>query len=156
MSKWPEYFMQIAKDTAAMSKDPNTKVGACIVKGRRILSVGYNGAPHGYPDEQVPNTSNSQLPLLKQKNSYMVHAELNAILNYRGNIADFDGATIYVTTSPCHECAKALIQVGIKTIVYDTKYHRKEITDVSDELFAHCGVTVMSMEELCSYESKNK
>lgn len=143
--KWHNYFMDLARTTAKMSKDPSTQVGAVIVKDRRILSVGYNGAPRSFDDNKVPKVSD--IDLFKNKNSYMVHAELNAILNYRGNLADFKDATLYVTVSPCNDCAKALIQLGIKEIIYDIKYHREEITDFSFWLLNECGVKLKSLEE---------
>ena len=146
-ARWNNYFMQIARVTASMSKDPNTKVGAVLVKDRRILSVGYNGAPHPFEDGLVPNSSLSD-ELFKNKNAYMVHAELNAILNYRGNLADLHDSTLYVTVSPCHECAKALIQLGVKTIIYDVKYHREQITDFSFWMLHQCGVELKSLEEI--------
>lgn len=143
--KWHTYFMDLARVTANMSKDPNTKVGAVLVKNRRILSIGYNGAPSSFDDNIVPKVSSDDL--FKNKNAYVVHAELNAILNYRGNLADFKDSTLYVTVSPCHECAKALIQLGVKTIIYDVKYHRDNITNFSFYLLKTCGVKIMSLEE---------
>lgn len=147
MNKWDNYFMTIAEDTALLSKDPKTKVGACIVKDKKILSVGYNGAPRKFPDNLVP--TGDAVELINQKNAYMVHAELNAILNYRGCLADFEGATVYVTISPCHDCAKALAQVGIKKIIYKEKYHRSNMTRVTDFILKECGIECISTEELC-------
>ena len=77
------------------------------------MSIGYNGAPRGFPDDEVPLVHNENDPIEKRKNSYMVHAELNSILNYGGSLKDLQGATLYVTISPCHECAKTIIQTGI-------------------------------------------
>jgi dCMP deaminase len=145
--RWNNYFMQIAKDTAKMSKDPHTKVGACIVKNKKILSVGYNGAPSKFPDEFVPMNRETDIPLISQKNTYMCHAELNAILNYRGSLSDFEDATLYVTTSPCHECSKAIAQVGITTVIYEEKYHRKNVTNAADIILGNCGIICISLEE---------
>ena len=106
---WDEYFMGVAKLSALRSKDPNTQVGACIVSSdNKILSMGYNGLPRGCSDDDP----------LDNKYFYTTHSELNAILNYRGGT--LDGAKMYVTLFPCNECAKAIIQAGIKTVVYDS------------------------------------
>ena len=98
---WDEYFMGVAKLSALRSKDPNTQVGACIVSNdNKILSMGYNGLPIGCSDDEFPWCR-----------------EGDPLLNYRGGT--LDGAKMYVTLFPCNECAKAIIQAGIKTIVYD-------------------------------------
>lgn len=137
---WDDYFMRLAEESAKRSKDPNTKVGACIVKNKRVLSLGYNGAPRNFPDEEVPNCRDKTKPLKEQKYSYVCHAEPNAILNYGGSITDFDDSTIYVTISPCHECAKLLIQAGIKKVIYKEEYHNSETWEISKILFDKCGV----------------
>ena len=113
---WDEYFMGVAKLSAMRSKDPNTQVGACIVsQDNKILSMGYNGFPKGCSDDEFPWAR--QGDELNTKYFYVVHSELNAILNYRGG--SLEGAKLYVTLFPCNECAKAIIQAGIKTVVYD-------------------------------------
>lgn len=98
------------------------QVGACIADtNHRILSVGYNGTPSGINDDEFPWETTSD-PLL-DKHNYVIHAEANAILNYRGSLKDLDHATVYVTLLPCHECAKTLVQAGIGEVVYlDDKY----------------------------------
>ena len=136
---WDEYFMGLAEESATRSKDPKTQVGSCIVKDKRVLSLGYNGAPRNFPDDEVPKENNKENILLS-KNAFMCHSELNAILNYRGSLEDLNGATIYVTLSPCHECVKALIQVGIKEIVYRDKYHHNDIFDLATLLAEKCNV----------------
>lgn len=114
---WDEYFMGVAKLSALRSKDPNTQVGACIVsKDNKILSMGYNGLPIGCSDDEFP--WNREGDPLDNKYMYTAHSELNAILNYRGG--SLDNAKMYVTLFPCNECAKAIIQAGIKTLVYDS------------------------------------
>lgn len=139
-NKWDNYFMGIAEQTANLSKD-STKVGAVIVKDRNILSVGYNGAPRMLDDNIVPmDCSDMSKPLKEQKYSYICHAELNAILNYSGHMKDFQGATLYTTVSPCHDCAKMLCQAGVKKVIYKTKYHREEIANMSDYMFKLCNV----------------
>ena len=98
---WDEYFMGVAMLSGMRSKDPHSQVGACIVsEDNKILSMGYNGFPKGCSDDEFPWGS-----------------ELNAILNYRGG--SLEGAKLYVSLFPCNECAKAIIQAGIRTIVYD-------------------------------------
>lgn len=112
---WDEYFMGVAKLSALRSKDPHTQVGACIVsESNKILSMGYNGLPIGCSDDEFPWVREGEP--LDTKYLYTAHSELNAILNYRGG--SLEGAKIYVTLFPCNECTKAIIQCGIKTIVY--------------------------------------
>ena len=106
---WEEYFMAIAKLSAMRSKDPSTQVGACIVSNdNRILSIGYNGAPNGFSDEEFPWAREGKN--LDTKYPYVCHAEMNAILNYRGSKKDLENAKIYVDLFPCNECAKIIIQ----------------------------------------------
>ena len=138
---WDEYFMGVAKLSALRSKDPSTQVGACIVGAdNRILSIGYNGTPNGFPDSDFP--WNREGDALNTKYFYVCHAELNAILNFRGNRRDLEGARIYVALFPCNECAKAIIQCGIKEVVYlSDKYNGTEGNIASKRLFDKCGVT---------------
>lgn len=137
---WDEYFMAIAKLSAMRSKDPSTQVGACIVdKNNRILSIGYNGAPNGYSDDIFPWDREGNE--LETKYPYVVHAERNAILNYRGSRKDFEGAKIYVDLFPCNECAKEIIQSGIKEVYYlEDKYANTNGVIASKRLFDACGV----------------
>ena len=137
---WDEYFMEIAKLSARRSKDPNTQVGACIVsKDNRILSIGYNGAPNGFPDENMPWEREGEN--LYTKYFYVCHAELNAILNYRGSKKDLEEAKIYVDLFPCNECAKVIIQSGIKEVIYfSDKYEGTETNIASKMLFQTCKV----------------
>ena len=108
--------MGVAKLSGMRSKDPNTQVGACIVsQENKILSMGYNGFPNGCSDDEFP--WNRDGDVCDSKYAYVTHSELNAILNYRGG--SLEGAKLYVSLFPCNECAKAIIQSGIKTIVYD-------------------------------------
>ena len=114
---WDEYFMGVAMLSGLRSKDPNTQVGCCIVsQDNKILSMGYNGLPKGCSDDEFPWLREGENPL-ETKYIYTVHSELNAILNYRGG--SLEGSKLYVTLFPCNECAKAIIQAGIKTVVYD-------------------------------------
>ena len=120
---WDEYFMSIALLSSLRSKDGNTKVGACIVSDdHKVLSLGYNGMPLGVSDEEIPWAgSKENKPYLETKYPYVCHAELNAILNsFFILIVSF----FYVTLFPGNECTKAVIQAGIKKVVYlSDKYH---------------------------------
>lgn len=124
---WEEYFMGVASLSALRSKDPKTKVGACIVRDNKILSMGYNGFPIGCDDDNFSWESENEDPL-KVKDSFVVHSELNAILNYKG---DLTGSVIYVTMFPCNECVKAIIQSGIKGIVYKDEYSNSTKVEAS-------------------------
>lgn len=120
---WDSYFMGIAKLVRLRSKDPVCKVGACIIKNKKVLSTGYNGFPSGLDDNEYPWTKGSLDPT-ENKFFYVVHAELNAILNSDNPVY---GSTLYVTKFPCNECAKAIIQAGISKIVYDDEKSDEEI-----------------------------
>ena len=137
---WDEYFMSIAKLSSMRSKDPNTQVGACIVASdNRILSIGYNGAPNGYSDDNFP-WDREGTPLETQY-LCVCHAEMNAILNYRGSRKDLEGAKIYVDLFPCNECAKLIIQSGIKEVLYICdKYADTDGVKASKNLFDTCSV----------------
>ena len=143
---WDEYFMGVAKLSALRSKDPSTQVGACIVGAdNRILSIGYNGTPNGFPDSDFP--WDREWDALNTKYFYVCHAELNAILNFRGNRRYLEGARIYVALFPCNECAKAIIQCGIKEVVYlSDKYNGTEGNIASKRLFDKCGVTYRTVD----------
>ena len=145
---WDEYFMAIAKLSAMRSKDPSTQVGACIVdKNNRILSIGYNGAPNGYNDDIFPWDMEGNE--LETKYPYVVHAERNAILNYRGSRKDFEGAKIYVDLFPCNECAKEIIQAGISEVIYlSDKYANTNSVIASKRLFDACGVSYHELKDI--------
>ena len=113
---WDEYFMGIALLSCERSKDPNTKVGACIVdENKKVVSIGYNGMPSGCDESQL---SWNRGEGLDSKYLYVCHAEFNAILNTRNGTSALRGCTLYVTLFPCNECTKAIIQTGIKEVVY--------------------------------------
>jgi len=135
---WDEYFMGVALLAAMRSKDPNTQVGACIVDSEnRILSTGYNGFPSGCSDDEYPWDREGEFGCTKYP--FVVHAELNAILNARGK--NLTGAKIYVALFPCNECAKAIIQSGIKEIVYlSDKYANTEGTLASKRMLKSAGI----------------
>jgi len=144
---WDEYFMGIAVITSMRSKDPSTCVGACIVgDDNRILSTGYNGTPNGLSDDEFPwNRSGNQQN--ETKYPYVCHAEFNAILNYHGSKKDFFNGRIYVNLFPCQECAKMLIQSGIKEVIYlSDKYQGTEGNEASKYLLDACGVRYHQLE----------
>ncbi|MBQ1400094.1 MAG: dCMP deaminase family protein [Lachnospiraceae bacterium] len=136
---WDEYFMGVAKLAGMRSKDPNTQVGACIVSDdNKILSIGYNGLPRGCSDDEFPWNRDNEDPY-QNKYFYTTHSELNAILNYRGG--SLEGAKLYVTLFPCNECAKAIIQTGIRTVVYESdKYALTPSTRASKRMFDAAGI----------------
>ena len=135
---WDEYFMGVAMLSGMRSKDPNSQVGACIVsEDNKILSMGYNGFPKGCSDDEFPRARECE-PLVT-KNLYVTHSELNAILNYRGG--SLEGAKLYVSLFPCNECAKAIIQAGIKTVIYDCdKYEHTPSVIASKRMMDAAGV----------------
>lgn len=135
---WDEYFMGIAMLSAKRSKDPNTQVGACIVdKDSKIVGIGYNGFPIGCSDDNLPwsrDAENSN----ETKYPYVVHAEANAILN---STKDLHGARIYIDLFPCNECAKLIIQSGIKEVVFlSDKYKDTDSVKASRKMFNLSGV----------------
>ena len=147
---WDEYFMGIALLSSYRSKDPNTQVGACIVDGNnKIMSVGYNGFPLGCSDDEFPwDRSGDEFDT---KYPYVVHAELNAILNSGGR--SLQGCKIYVALFPCNECAKAIIQSGIKEVIYISDKYKDSVNNrVSRRMFDAAGVKykkiAMSRDEL--------
>ena len=145
---WDEYFMGLALLSAERSKDPNSQVGACIVDdNNKIISVGYNGAPIGYDDDK-DMTWEREGAFLDTKYAYVCHSELNAILNSRIPVR---GCKLYVTLFPCNECAKAIIQAGIKELVYlSDKYENTEGNIASKKMLDRCGV------KYTKYELKNR
>jgi dCMP deaminase len=130
---WDEYFMGIALLSAHRSKDPNTQVGACIVGAQnRIMSMGYNGLPTGCSDDAFSWERG-------EKERYVCHAELNAILNSGGR--SLEGCKIYVALFPCNECAKAIIQCGIREVLYlSDKHADMPQFRASRRMFAAAGV----------------
>ncbi len=138
---WDTYFMGVSLLAALRSKDPNTQVGACIVSfDNIIISTGYNGFPYGCSDDEYPwdrEGSDTKYP-------YVVHAELNAILNSNGR--SLNGAKMYVSLFPCNECAKAIIQSGIREVVYlKDKYENSASSAASRRMFASAGVKLTKL-----------
>ena len=146
---WDEVFMRVAIAAQLRSKDPNTQVGACIADtNHRILSVGYNGTPSALNDDDFPwGTSDDPL---QDKHNYVVHAEANAVLNYRGSLKDLSHASVYVTLFPCHECAKILAQAGIGEVVYlDDKYDGTDGNRISKRILSSCGISYRQVSVSC-------
>lgn len=139
---WDEYFMGLAHLSAMRSKDPSTQVGAVIVSGEhRVVSIGYNGFPNGYSDDEFPWDREGDFGATKYP--YVVHAELNAILNSKN---DLRGCSIYVSLFPCNECAKAIIQSGISRIVYESdKYADTDATIASKRMLRAAGVELYQL-----------
>lgn len=140
---WDNYFMGIAVLSAMRSKDPSTQVGACIVnEDKRIVGVGYNGFPKGCEDESFPWEREGEF--LDTKYPYVCHAELNAILN---SIKSLKNCTIYVGLFPCNECSKAIIQSGIKEIVYlSNKYKDTDVNIASRKMLDAAGIKYRKLE----------
>lgn len=146
---WDEYFMGVSLLSSMRSKDPSTQVGACIVSDdNKIMSVGYNGFPRGCSDDEFPwersgeHTNDTKYP-------FVCHAELNAILNAGGH--NLSGSRIFVALFPCNECAKSIIQSGIKEVVYiSDKYADSEGTRASKRMLNAAGV------KLTKFKSDNK
>ncbi|HAX72876.1 MAG TPA: cytidine deaminase [Firmicutes bacterium] len=128
---WDDYFMGIALLSSKRSKDPQTQVGACIVnQDNRIVGIGYNGFPQGCSDHEFP--WNREGEYLETKYPYVVHAEQNAILN---STTQLKNCKIYVSLFPCHECAKYIIQSGMKEIIYlSDKYKTTESSIASRKM----------------------
>ena len=135
---WDEYFMGVAQLSAKRSKDPTTQVGACIVgDNNRILSLGYSGMPFGCNDDNMPWGRDGKP--LKTKYPFVCHAELNAILNNDGT--SLQNSRIYTTLFPCNECAKAIIQCGIKLVIYKSdKYSKSTSTIAAKHMFDLAGI----------------
>lgn len=139
---WDEYFMGIAYLSAKRSKDPVTQVGACIVINNKIVGIGYNGFPNGSSDDEVPWDKEGSF--LETKYAYVVHAELNAILNSNCNL---NGATLYVSHFPCNECAKSIVQSGIKKVIYYSDKHKdKDSTKASKIILGNANVEILKLD----------
>ena len=141
---WDTYFMGIATLSAKRSKDPYTSVGACIVsQDNKILSLGYNGMPRGCSDDEYPWEREGDP--METKYLFVCHAELNALLNYSGT--NMEGAKIYTTLFPCNECTKALIQAGIKEIIYySDKYKDTDSVKASKRMMHSAKIKIREYE----------
>ncbi|HEX6913807.1 MAG TPA: dCMP deaminase family protein [Chitinophagaceae bacterium] len=141
---WDEYFMGVALLSGRRSKDPNTQVGACIVSQQnKIVGAGYNGLPAGCSDEAFPWEKHGSF--LETKYPYVCHAELNAILNNIG--MDLRGCRIYTALFPCNECSKAIIQSGIREVIFlSDKYDGTEVSIASKKMLDTAGVSYRKVE----------
>lgn len=156
---WQDYFIGIAKLSALRSKDPRTQVGCCIVdpKKKTILSIGYNGFPRMKPKTKKNNDSifpwtSDAISILDKKDMYVVHAEMNAILNSRDR--DLEGSVLYTTLFPCNECAKAIIQAGIKKVFYlNRKNNISE--EASIRMFDAAGINYTQIDSNIDIEVNN-
>ncbi|WGI36535.1 deoxycytidylate deaminase [Mesomycoplasma lagogenitalium] len=142
---WDQYFMALTKLSALRSKDPNTQVGACIINNRkRVIGLGYNGMPSGN-DLDFPWDREAESPK-ETKYAYVVHAEINAILN---SITSLENATLYTSLFPCSNCAKTIVQSGIKEIVYfQDIYHDTEDAWIARKIFKDSFVKTRKLEEI--------
>ena len=132
---WNEYFMAVSFLSAMRSKDPATQVGACIVNSdKKIVGIGYNGMPRGCSDDSLPWGKSGQSEL-DNKYMYVCHAEMNAILNK--NSESVSGCTIYVALFPCNECAKIIIQSGIKNVIYFSDKHKDKTSTIASKRMLH-------------------
>ncbi|ESO93851.1 hypothetical protein LOTGIDRAFT_209389 [Lottia gigantea] len=146
--EWPDYFMAVAFLSAQRSKDPRTQVGACIVNSeKKIVGIGYNGMPNGCHDDEMPWGRVSD-DILDSKKLFVCHAELNAVLNK--NSADVKNCTIYVALFPCNECAKIVIQSGIKEVIYySDKYKDVAEFKASKIMFDKAGIIYRQYKPSC-------
>src|SRR5471030_2251670 len=145
---WHSMFMGVALLAAARSKDARKRNGACIASSDyKILGVGYNGLPRGCDDEDPAYWADDDEDPFQSRHSYIVHAEVNAILNCVA--LPLTGGTIYATQFPCPRCTQSIIQVGIKTVVYlEKKPHQASLNAASNKLLADAGVAIHSLAEL--------
>jgi dCMP deaminase len=142
---WDDYFMAVAQLSAQRSKDPSTQVGACIVnRKKRIIGIGYNGFPMGLSDDELPWAREGDY--LDTKYPYVCHAEMNAITN-ASNKPELEEATIYVSLFPCNECAKLIVQVGIREVVYlSDKYADQDVFKASRRILQMAAVACRRLE----------
>jgi dCMP deaminase len=145
---WDSYFMSVALLSSFRSKDNKTQTGACIVDiNKKIVGVGYNGLPKGLDDNDERFWNDDDTDLINSKHTYVVHAEQNAIHNKITQ--NIDNSTLYVTLFPCKECAKSIIQVGIKTVVFlDYKEHHEKQNEAVKLMFDNCKIKYNKFEEL--------
>ena len=142
MNKWSERYLNLAKEVSTWSKDPSKKIGAIAVGSKgQVLSQGYNGFPRGIRD------NDKRLNDRPEKYKYVVHGEMNCIYNACNNGTSLDGATLYVYGLPvCCECAKGVIQVGIKKVVMqypEAVPQWEESFKTTEQMFKEAGITCM-------------
>ncbi len=144
---WHSMFMGVALLASARSKDHRARNGASIVTpDNRIVGVGYNGLPRGCEDDDPIYWSDDDNDPYRSRHSYVVHAEVNAILNCV--VLPLTNATIYTTQYPCPRCAQSIIQAGIRKVVYlREKSHHAQANAASDKMFKASGVACESLEK---------
>lgn len=135
---WDEYFMRIAKEVATRATCPRRSVGAVIVLDRRILTTGYNGAPHG-----LAHCTEVGCKIVDGHCQRALHAEQNAILQAALNGVSTRGATVYVTCQPCNACAKMIINAGIERVVFEGDYP----DPFAMELFEEAGMELVRLRD---------
>lgn len=138
---WEEYFLLICLVSRERSKDPRTQVGAVIVKNNRVLAIGYNGTPRGMTDDEMPWNSLGEETgdLFQIKNSFVIHAEANALNNLPLG-TDLSEATMYISLSPCSECAKKIAQTGITKVIYFQEYKQTAQANLAKYILQKAGV----------------
>ena len=143
-------YMATAIVWAGRSKDPSTQVGACFVNERgRIISVGYNGSPNKWSDDRFPWGKDMNKGEENTKYPYVIHAEMNGILNYDGSSLDFENSTCYVTLFPCSNCAKFLAQRGIKKIVYLSDKYKNQVDNIEAKILLNaCNIEYVKFTEI--------
>jgi dCMP deaminase len=145
MANWDKRYIELAKQVSSWSKDPSRQIGAIIVGDKgQIISQGYNGFPRGISD------TSERLNNRELKYKYVVHAEANAIYNAIHNGANTNGSTIYVTGLPvCHECAKAIVQTGIKRVVMDSAPQDNwlESGNIALDIFKEAEIEIVYIKE---------
>ena len=134
-----ELLMEIAESISLMSFATRSKVGALLYKNNNIISMGWNGMPSGFPNDEIEfKNDNGSLTT----NPLVIHAESNAILKCAATNGDAQNSTLYVTMNPCIECAKLIIQAGIKRVVYRVHYRIIDSLDVLKQ----AGIEVIQLE----------
>lgn len=145
---WHSMFMGVALLASARSKDSRKRNGACIASADyKIVGVGYNGLPRGCDDNDPTYWSDDDNDPLHSRHSYIVHAEVNAILNCV--VLPLTGSTIYTTQYPCPRCVQSIIQVGIQRVVYlEKKSHQVALNEASAKMLRDAGIDVQALQEM--------
>ena len=153
---WKDFFMNVAILSSERSKDPSSQVGACVVSSDNIIiGTGYNGLPRGLDDDTFNWSRESTNPYTETKYPYVCHAEMNAICNCH-QLSNLQGSILYTTLFPCNECAKIIIQKGIKKVIYlEHKYPDVDSFIVSKKMLETCGVEMEIYEGEIAVSRKN-
>lgn len=149
-----EYFMSLATISSLRSKDPSTQVGACLVsKEGQVLSIGYNGATFNMDDDYIPWKSLGEITNdpLRIKDPYIVHAEINVFDNYRGNMSDFNGSSLYLIYSPCETCSTRITYTNIDKIVYLREYTKNNISSKSKKIISPYKTQAMQYNQMHNF-----